>query len=148
MSSIAKIMISLVLVGYLLAGLNTEALIATFGGIDYFFVTIAFICYAFIPIIQAYRWKSAVAIFKGKIGLRDAFMHTYVGIFFSNFLPSIGGEFVKAIYTCVCCQISSLVCVTAIIMEKVFGLVAVIVIFIVAVSMNDSWVYFTKFIER
>lgn len=98
-----------------------------------FYLLCASLCiFLLIPLIQARRWHILIQLLDGKISLKGSIALTWLGLFFSSFLPSaIGGDVAKAwfarhegfYFT------RSLISVG---MDRVFGMVVILVIIILS----------------
>jgi uncharacterized protein (TIRG00374 family) len=87
---------------------------------------VALLLYSTIPLIQSVRWRYALKIFNENINFTWALRYTIIGVFFSNYLPASGGDFVKALLTSAHISAPIKMCVLSVFIEKFFGLAATI----------------------
>ncbi len=91
--NIVKIIVSLILVGWLIFSVNWKEVLGYLIGVNFYFLLLFVILYVVGILISSYKWK-ILANFKGFSQPFYFFVKTYVlGIFLNNFFPSfVGGD--------------------------------------------------------
>ena len=136
--SVLKISISVILIMVVINELNFDLLVSTIKVVDLYTTVTACIVFSAIPVIQAYRWKYVLEVFHKFIGIKLAFQNTMIGIFFSNFLPSIGGDLIKASLTALKVERSWTICMISIVLEKVLGLLGLLILLVPSYFLWDQ----------
>jgi uncharacterized protein (TIRG00374 family) len=93
---ILKLGLSAVLIWFLLGSVDVDAVMARIKGMDLVIAGIAFALLILQVGITTVRWQIAMRGIDGILSNRDAFRYNYMGIFFSQTLPSsVGGDAVR-----------------------------------------------------
>ena len=64
---------------------------------NFFLVSASLLTFILIPLLQARRWQILIEVLEGKLSFKRTVLLTWLGLFFSSFLPSsVGGDVAKA----------------------------------------------------
>ena len=127
-----KLLISGTILIYLISGADFGKFTQTLITLEIIPLIIAVLAYAAIPFIQTLRWQSALKIFSRDLKFSQSVSFTFTGIFFSNFLPSIGGDVVKAALTGMHIKNSWLIVSVSVFLEKFFGLIGILALLLIS----------------
>jgi uncharacterized membrane protein YbhN (UPF0104 family) len=134
---VLKVSISFLLIGFLLSKINLDEMVLILKRVSFLwgFVTIASIWLSLVLI--SFRWQAILTILtKKKIPLSVLFKLVFVGFFFNQGLPStIGGD----IYRMIALKkydISKKNTVTSVIMDRFFGLIALLLLAFIGFILN------------
>lgn len=133
-----KLSISVIIIFYIAISLDFLLIAEIIKNVDILMIIMACGAFAFIPIVQTFRWKFILDVFSRFITVETAFRTTMIGIFFSNFLPSIGGDFIKASLTAINLKRSWSVCFASIVIEKILGFIALMALLVPSYFMWDA----------
>ncbi|MDK1031334.1 MAG: lysylphosphatidylglycerol synthase transmembrane domain-containing protein, partial [Planctomycetia bacterium] len=95
---VVRIGVTAGLIVYILVGVNFAKLSAVLGGSNVLLLVGAVAMLAGQPTIGALRWRLLLKVQRVHLKFREALRLTYLGLFFNNCLPSMGGDAVKAYY--------------------------------------------------
>ncbi len=140
---VIRVIVSISLIGFLLFNLGRENLRgfpAYLENASYSFLVISILIFALAIMLNAIRWKKLLEVQGIELKFGLIFKLTFIGVFFSNFLPGVvGGDAVKLYYTAKNTQktASSLV---SIFLDRLLGMSALLVIafFAVLFTLNIS----------
>ncbi len=125
---IAKVFITISLVVYLLQNANWNAVPGLLGKVGLPVTGIVFLIMLLSITISTYKWDIILQVHRIYFKFNALHKYYFIATFFNNFLPtSIGGDGYR-IYKTLDNQISKSCAVLAVLMERVSGLVALILI--------------------
>ena len=128
---VIKVVISACLIGFLLFSLgrkNLEGFPAYLENASYPFLIISILIFAMAVILSAIRWRKLLGVQDIELKFGPIFKLTFIGVFFSNFLPGVlGGDAVKLYYTARNTRITADFLVS-IFLDRLLGMSALLVI--------------------
>jgi uncharacterized membrane protein YbhN (UPF0104 family) len=96
---VLKILISVVLLGFLLQYTGLEKTLSRLSRANLWYVPVGVAVYLMGQLISAYRWKFLSAALGFKLALREFYDYYLIGMFFNLFLPgAIGGDMLRMYY--------------------------------------------------
>lgn len=96
---VLKILISVILLGFLLHYTGLENTIARLSRANLWYIPVGIVVYLIGQLISSYRWKFLSAALGFKLSLREFYDYYLIGMFFNLFLPgAIGGDMLRLYY--------------------------------------------------
>jgi uncharacterized protein (TIRG00374 family) len=138
MVHLLKLGISAFLICYLLFTLDFQNILFSVSKISFLYLLLAILSYAVITLIHAVRWSELIRMCGMSISYWFALRITTIGLFFSNYIPASGGDFVKGVYTSKYTEVSLSQCIYCVIVEKSAGFVSLFLVLIAAASFTES----------
>ncbi len=136
---VIRALVSISLIGFILLNLGKENLQSFPGYLQnasYPFLFISILFFAVAVTITTIRWKRLLEVQDVKLGFIEAFQLTFIGFFFSNFLPgTLGGDTVKLYYIAKHTR-KNAGSLASILIDRVIGMSALIFIAIPVVLLN------------
>jgi uncharacterized membrane protein YbhN (UPF0104 family) len=138
---VIKIVISLVLMGFLLHYIGIENTLARLSKANLWYVPVGIGLYLLAQVISSYRWQFLSEPLGFKLSLREFYDYYLIGMFFSLFLPgSIGGDAVRMFYLSKNTNRKKREALLTLLAERGVGLIALLVL--------TSTVCLTPMVER
>lgn len=136
LKNIAKVLISLGLLIYLILEADPEKILNVFGNIHptngIWYVAAAFLCAFLSVILMSRRWQALLSAYNFKVPLKRLTGFYLIGMFFNNFLPtSIGGDVIR-VYKIVDETDDRTVGFASVIIERIIGVAATLLLAIFA----------------
>lgn len=136
---VIRALVSVALIGFILLNLGKENLQSFPGYLQnasYPFLFISILFFAVAVTITTIRWKRLLEVQDVKLSFIEAFQLTFIGFFFSNFLPgTLGGDAVKLYYIAKHTR-KNAGSLASILIDRVIGMSALIFIAIPVVLLN------------
>lgn len=126
---VIKIVISLVMLGFLLYYTGFESTLSRLSKANLWYVPAGVAIYLFAQIISSYRWQFLSEPLGFKLSLREFYDYYLIGMFFSLFLPgSIGGDAVRMFYLARSANRKKREALLTLLAERGVGLVALLIL--------------------
>lgn len=99
LKQVLKILISIVLLGFLLQYTGLENTLSRLSKANLWYIPVGIVVYLIGQLISSYRWKFLSAASGFKLSLREFYDYYLIGMFFNLFLPgAIGGDMLRLYY--------------------------------------------------
>jgi hypothetical protein len=96
---IVKLLVSIGLLGYLLARIHIERFLNTFAAAKFSYIALALLVYLVTQVISAIRWTALARPLGVKTPFRDMVRYYFIGMFFNLFAPgTVGGDVSRVYY--------------------------------------------------
>ncbi|WP_373532460.1 lysylphosphatidylglycerol synthase transmembrane domain-containing protein [Vampirovibrio sp.] len=126
---ILKILISVVLLGFLLQYTGLEKTLAQLSKANLWYIPVGIVVYLIGQFISAYRWKFLSAALDFKLALREFYDYYLIGMFFNLFLPgAIGGDMLRMFYLAKSANRRKREALLTLLAERGVGLVALLLL--------------------
>jgi len=126
---ILKILISLILLGFLLRYTGFESTLHKLSEANLWYVPVGVALYLFAQLVSAYRWKFLSAPLGFRLSFREFYDYYLIGMFFNLFLPgAIGGDMLRMVYLAKSAQRKKREALLTLLAERGVGLVALLIL--------------------
>ena len=133
-----RVLISIVLIGYLLATANLGELFATLKSWNAIYFLIAVLLGVLTNVVFAYRWKTMLVVSGIKVSFLTLIKFYFVGTFFNLFLPTaLGGDVVRG-YDLAMHSGKRMGAVTSVLVERIVGFFALAFIALLALLLGSG----------
>jgi uncharacterized protein (TIRG00374 family) len=124
-----RVLVTAGLIALLIHHLDLKTLFSVLSSVETRFLILAFFTQIILMLVAVLRWKTILANFHIECGYHSLLRLTWIGNFFSQFLPStIGGDVVKTYYLAKEKNVSMATTLTTTVLERSGGLGALLLI--------------------
>ncbi len=133
-----KLAVSALLIGYILSNANLQAVGQAFANVDPRWLILAFALQIPGTALIAYRWQGLLSAQGVNLPLGYLIRSCWIAGFFRQFLPStVGGDAIRA-YDAWKAGARFSVAVTSLMVDRLFGLIALVSFALIAIGMSDD----------
>ncbi len=133
-----KLAVSVLLIGYIVSNANLRAVGQAFANADPRWLILAFALQIPGTVLIAYRWQGLLAAQGTRLPLGYLVRSCWIAGFFRQFLPStVGGDAIRA-YDAWKAGARFSVAVTSLVVDRLFGLIALVMFALIAVGLSDD----------
>ncbi len=126
---IAKILISVILMGFLLHYTGLESTLARLSEANLWYIPVGIAFYLVAQLFSSYRWQFLSAALDFKFSLREFYDYYLIGMFFNLFLPgAIGGDMLRMFYLAKRANRRKREALLTLLAERGVGLVALLIL--------------------
>jgi uncharacterized protein (TIRG00374 family) len=138
---VIRTVVSVSLIGFLLSNLGKENLLgfpSYLNNASYIFLALAILTFIAAIVLGAVRWRKLLEAQDIKVKFYQTLKLTFIGVFFSNFLPGlVGGDIVKLFYAAKNTR-KTAETLASILLDRILGVSALLVIAVFALPFSFS----------